>query len=199
MDYKLLEEALVLSAKAHAGQTRKGTDIPYITHPVALAMTLIDLGCADEVVAAALLHDVVEDTSISLADIEQKFGPEITEIVRGVSEPDREASWEERKQHTIDKLRHAPLPIKLVSCADKLHNIRSMIRDYAKLGETLWERFNRGKDRQAWYYRGLAESLPYGIEQPEQYPIFGQFVQEVDKLFGHKKINVYELETRFLP
>ncbi|MFQ5578151.1 MAG: HD domain-containing protein [Anaerolineae bacterium] len=184
MDYELLDRALIFAARAHKGQFRKGTDIPYLAHPVALALTLTELHCSDDVIAAALLHDVVEDTDVSLAEIERAFGPAIAAIVAAVSEPDRDAPWETRKQHTINKLRRAPLPVKLVACADKLHNIRAIARDHAALGDALWKRFGRGKQKQAWYYRGLAQSLPHGLQQPEKYPIFARFVQEVDNFFG---------------
>jgi len=186
MDYKLFDKTLIFAARAHESGYRKGTDIPYIIHPVGVAMILLEASASDEVIAAALLHDVVEDTDITPAQIEQEFGPEIAQLVRSVSEPDRDAPWEDRKQHTIDKLRYAPLPVKLLACADKLHNIRSIARDHAELGDAVWDRFNRGKEEQAWYYRNLAQSLPFDVEKPEQYPIFAQFAQEVDQLFAYE-------------
>lgn len=184
VDITLFEKALVFAAKAHDGQYRKGTDIPYITHPVALATMLMTMDCPDAVIIAALLHDVIEDTPTTAEEIEAEFGAEIAELVQAVSEPDRDAPWEARKQHTIDKLRHAPLSVKLIACADKTHNLHSMARDYNKLGDDLWKRFNRGKAEQAWYYRSLAKSLAMGIDQPKNYPIFAKFASEVDNLFG---------------
>ena len=184
MDNHLFDRALIFAARAHDGHYRKGTDIPYITHPVALATMLIEIDCPDEVVVAALLHDVVEDTAVTLAMVEAEFGDRVAELVRAVTEPDREAPWEVRKQHTLDKLRHAPLPVKLLACADKLHNLRSIARDYAEVGERLWARFNRDKEKQAWYYRGLVDSLSTGLSQPERYPILAQFEREVALLFG---------------
>jgi len=184
MDQHLFDQALVFAAKAHQGQYRKGTDIPYITHPVALAMMLLELNCADEVIIAALLHDVVEDTAVTLAAVEAEFGEQVSNLVQAVTEPDREAEWEVRKTHTIHKLRQAPLPGKLLACADKLHNIRSIHRDYEAVGEQVWQRFKRAKTEQAWYYRGLAESLSHGIPNLDSYPIFATFQQEVNQLFG---------------
>lgn len=186
MNYKLLDKALIFAAKAHDGQYRKGADIPYFAHPVALAMILLDLNCDDELIIAALLHDVVEDTKVTLADIKTTFGSKVADIVQAVSEPNRNAPWEVRKQHTINKLKEAPLPIKLLACADKLHNISAIVRDYNQLGENLWQRFNRGKEKQAWYYRSLAKSLPHDVTELDKYPIFNQFVQEVYNLFGEE-------------
>ena len=181
---ELIDRALNFAAKAHQGQYRKGTDIPYIVHPVGVAMILMEINAPDEVIVAGLLHDVVEDTNATLLQLEADFGPEIARLVAGASEPDRSAAWEERKQHTIDYLRRAPLFVKLVACADKLHNIRTLSRDYAALGDAVWGRFNRGKTQQAWYYRALAQSLPKGVASPERYPVFEWFSQEVENLFG---------------
>jgi (p)ppGpp synthase/HD superfamily hydrolase len=149
-----------------------------------LAAMLMDMDCPNDVIVAALLHDVVEDTSTTLAEIKTEFGDPIADLVQAVTEPDRDAAWEVRKQYTIDKLCAAPLPVKLLACADKLHNLRSMVRDHAEVGEAIWARFKRGKEQQAWYYRGLAASLMAGLEQPEKYPIFEQFQREVADVFG---------------
>jgi len=185
MNFERLNHALIIAARAHDGQRRKGTDIPYIIHPVSMAMKLLTMGCTEDVVIAALLHDTVEDTDLTLDDVARKFGASVAELVAAASEPEHStARWETRKQHTIEFLRDAPLPVKLLTCADKLHNIRAIAHDFSKLGEKVWERFARGREKQAWYYRGLAESLHHGVESPEQYPIFAEFAQEVDNLFG---------------
>lgn len=185
INFDRLNRALIFAARAHDGQQRKGTDIPYIIHPVMLAMKLLSMDCSENVIIAALLHDTVEDTAITLEDISREFGAEVAELVAGASEPDHgHARWEIRKQHTIDFLRTAPLPVKLIACADKLHNIQSMQRDFAAMGEKVWERFARGREKQAWYYRGLAESLLAGVAAPEKYPIFAKFAEAVDNLFG---------------
>lgn len=155
----LIDEAIAFAAHAHRKQTRKGTKIPYISHPYAVGMILQKAGCKEEVVAAGILHDTLEDTKTTREQLLERFGPTVLEIVEGCSEPDKEASWEERKQHTLDYLRTAPLEVRLVACADKLHNIRSVARDLEKHGEETWERFKRGRDRQQWYYAGLVDSL----------------------------------------
>jgi (p)ppGpp synthase/HD superfamily hydrolase len=159
----LLEAALAFAAVAHQGQRRKGTAVPYIVHPVGVMLVLMAAGETDaEVLAAALLHDTVEDAGITLAELRQKFGDRVAEIVVGCSEPDRRAAWEVRKQHTVAYLRTAPRAVQLVAAADKLHNLRSLAADYAEVGEPLWQRFKRGRAAMAWYYHAVVDSLKAG-------------------------------------
>jgi (p)ppGpp synthase/HD superfamily hydrolase len=159
----LLEAALAFAAVAHQGQKRKGSPVPYIVHPVGVMLMLMEAGeTDDEVLAAALLHDTVEDTGTTLAELRQKFGDRVAEIVAGCSEPDKRAAWEVRKQHTVDYLRTAPRAVQLVAAADKLHNLRSLAADYAELGDRLWQRFKRGPDAMAWYYQAIIASLKAG-------------------------------------
>jgi hypothetical protein len=183
-----INKALELSAKAHLKQIRKGTDIPYITHPYAVGMILLNAGCPEEIVIAGILHDTVEDTVVTLDDIKTAFGEEVASIVAACSEPDKDLDWEERKQHTIDELKNAPVGIQYVACADKLHNISTMIDEHERIGDEVWKRFKRGKDQQGWYYRGLLGSLsngPIGYE-----PIYREFKLAVESLFGeHENIN----------
>lgn len=164
MTHSLIETALIFAARAHDGQRRKSTDVPYIVHPVGVMLILMETGETDpELLAGALLHDTVEDTKVTLAEVRDRFGPRVAEIVAGCSEPAKsEYAWEARKQHTIAHLKTAPRAVQLVSAADKLHNLRSMMADYVIQGEALWTRFNRDRDRIAWYYRSVAASLRAG-------------------------------------
>lgn len=181
----LLDEALVFAAKAHQGQFRKGTDIPYISHPYAVGLILQGAGCREEVVAAGILHDLLEDTEITLDQLREEFGQEIAGIVEGCSEPEHdELPWETRKEHTIAYLKSAPMEIRMVTCADKLHNLRSMLVDYRRVGEALWERFKRGREKQEWYYRGLAASLGSNLGSSELERIFRQYEAAVGEVFG---------------
>lgn len=183
-DY-LLDQALALAAKAHKDQVRKGTDIPYISHPYAVGLILQKAGCREEVVAAGILHDLLEDTEVTLERIQKEFGAEIAAIVEGCSEPGHdELSWETRKEHTIVYLKTAPADVRLVACADKSHNVRSMLADYQKVGEDLWQRFKRGWEQQGKYYRGLVESLGNRMDSPEFEWIYRQFEAVVGELFG---------------
>ena len=178
-----LDSALIFAARAHNKQNRKGTDIPYIVHPVGVMLTLIECGESDpELLAAALLHDTVEDTGATLNQLREKFGERVARIVEGCSEPDKNDSWENRKSHTIDYLKTAPHEIQLVSAADKLHNLRSMITDYEEMGDMLWSRFKRGKDDIAWYYRSVLASLREG--ELKDHLIVRKMEEEIKKLFG---------------
>jgi (p)ppGpp synthase/HD superfamily hydrolase len=174
-----VETAIEWAAKAHKNQYRKGTDMPYVSHPYAVGMMLAQAGCEEEVIIAAILHDTVEDTEVTLEDIRNQFGSRVAVIVEGCSEPDKELPWEERKQHTLDYLRTAPIEVCMVACADKLHNVRSMLVEYQEQGERTWERFNRGREKQAWYYRGLVKSLEHQLENQKFYLEFKSYVEKL--------------------
>ena len=176
--------AIEFATKAHRGQYRKGTRIPYIIHPLNVAKILIEQDCANEVVVAGLLHDTVEDTPVTLSDIHNAFGPTVTALVKASSEPDRSDMWENRKQHTLDFLKTAPREVLLISCADKLDNIRSMRQGYAALGEPFWDRFNRPKAKQTWYYQSLAQLFIQRIDDEGTKTLFTEFEDEVNKIFG---------------
>ncbi|MGA1876207.1 MAG: HD domain-containing protein [bacterium] len=180
----LIDRAIEIAAQAHQKQFRKGTDIPYITHPYAVGMLLLRAGCSDEVVIAGLLHDTLEDTVLSLDEIRRQFGEAVSEIVKGCSEPDRSLPWEQRKERTIVFLRTAPIEIRWVVCADKLHNIRSMMKDFHILGDQLWKRFHRGRKEQGWYYRGIVQSLWHRLTDLPPASLFHELKKEVDTLFG---------------
>ncbi|MTI60786.1 MAG: HD domain-containing protein [Firmicutes bacterium] len=153
------ERAVNFAARAHQGQLRKGTETPYIVHPYMVGMILYGENCADEVIVAGILHDTIEDTSVKAKDIEEEFGKQIRDIVVGVSEPDKNLPWRVRKEHTINYLREAPLNERLVICADKLHNISSIIEEYNSQGEGLWDKFTGKRDEQEWYYQSIVDIL----------------------------------------
>ena len=183
-DPNLVDSALIFAAHAHQHQRRKSTDIPYIVHPVGVMLTLIQCGESDpELLAAALLHDTVEDTGVTLAQLRDQFGPRVAAIVEGCSEPDKRDSWENRKQHTIAYLQTAPRDVQLVSAADKFHNLRSMMTDYAEQGDVLWERFKRGRASIAWYYRAVTDSLLAG--ELRTHPLIQQLDKAVRVFFDH--------------
>ncbi|MBI4870456.1 MAG: bifunctional (p)ppGpp synthetase/guanosine-3',5'-bis(diphosphate) 3'-pyrophosphohydrolase [Candidatus Riflebacteria bacterium] len=154
-----LEQAIQVAAVAHAGQFRKGTEIPYLVHPVAVAMMLQRAGCDEDVVIAGLLHDTLEDTSLDAGVIRERFGERVLALVQSCSEPQKSAPWEDRKRHTLALLESAAPDVRLVACADKLHNIRSIACDSMNEGEGFWQRFRRGKESQGWYYRSLVALL----------------------------------------
>ena len=153
-----IEEAIEVAAEAHQGQYRKGTDTPYITHPYAVGLILMEAGYSDAVIIAGILHDTVEDTDLTLEYIRERFGDAIANIVDGCSE-NKALRWRARKTERIEALRTASLEICIVTCADKLHNLRTIISEYDLIGDTVWERFHGGVEDQAWYYRSILGAI----------------------------------------
>jgi (p)ppGpp synthase/HD superfamily hydrolase len=181
----MIDLAIEVAVRAHQNQVRKGTDIPYITHPIAVGIILAKAGCPDEIVVAGILHDTVEDTKVTLDNVREKFGDKIASIVQGVSEPDTSLPWEERKRHTLDYLKTAPPAVRLVACADKLHNIRTIATEHKKIGDQVWERFRKGRSDQEGYYRGLVESLCNRPDNQGHESLFQQLKSEVEDFFGN--------------
>ena len=161
----MIEKAVRFAAKAHEGTTRKGKERPYILHPVEVMTIVAGLTEDEEVISAAVLHDTVEDTDVTTRDIRQSFGERVERLVMAESEDKMkdlppEASWELRKQATIDHLWTLDRDAKLICLGDKLANIREMSRDYAQIGDKLWERFNqKDKRKHAWYYSSICDIL----------------------------------------
>jgi (p)ppGpp synthase/HD superfamily hydrolase len=179
----LIDRAIEAAVKAHQKQKRKGTTIAYITHPFAVAVMLAGAGCSEEVVAAGILHDTMEDARIKLSRIREEFGEEVALLVGKCSEPDKRRSWKKRKQHTLDSLKGAGLKVKFVVCADKLHNIRTIARDYRTAGERVWRRFRRGREDQKWYYTSLVESLRSREENASYGKLYKEFKKKVKEVF----------------
>lgn len=173
--------AIEFALKAHDGQTRKGSGIPYISHPYSVGMILARYGYEAETIAAGILHDTLEDTAATESDLRNEFGEGVTALVKGASEPDKSLPWEERKWHTIEFLKTAPLDMRLVAAADKLHNLLSLERDLAMAGDSIWSRFKRGKNRQEWYYRSVAEAI--ASDRENESPLFGELLDAVSRVF----------------
>ena len=153
-----LNRAIIFATERHAGQVRKGTDTPYIVHPLETMLILSNMHADLNVQIAGLLHDVVEDTDTSLEEIAALFGDDVAALVGHHSE-DKSKSWAERKTTAIYALKQADDRIKMLVLADKLSNLRSIARDYAELGDAVWKRFNAPKEKQAWYYNGILDAL----------------------------------------
>lgn len=181
-----IHEAINYAAKRHAGQVRKSTSLPYLVHPMEVMGILIENACSEDVVVAGILHDVIEDTcddndiirDIVRKEIKNRFGENVLKIVNSESE-DKSKSWKERKQATLDSLKHDSLEVRLVCCADKLSNIMSIRADKEKLGDKVFDRFNAPKENLAWYYKGVLESLNL-----EGYRMFEEYKNCVTEVFG---------------
>ena len=176
-----IEKAIIFAAKAHRNQTRKGTDIPYITHPFAIGMYLQKANCSEEVVAAGILHDTIEDTETTYDDLKESFGEYRANLVLAASEHDKSLPWEVRKQHTIDMLKEASLEEVQVIVADKLHNLKSIRTDLNQNGDSIWQRFNRGKRDQHWYYASIVKTLS---ARKKQCHMIDELEREVIAVFG---------------
>ena len=154
----LLEKAIHFVTSKHAGQLRKGTTIPYIVHPLEVMNILRTMGADTNLLIAGLLHDTVEDTDTTVDEIIDLFGTDVGCLVAGHSE-DKSKTWKQRKIHAIRHLADADIRFKMLVMADKVSNLRSIAADYQALGDQLWARFNAPKEKQAWYYSGIQDSL----------------------------------------
>jgi (p)ppGpp synthase/HD superfamily hydrolase len=163
-------EALSYAARVHRDQIRKGTQVPYITHLLAVAAIVGENGGTEEEVVAALLHDAPEDQGGEerLADIRERFGEGVADIVAGNTDTfeDPKPPWRERKVRYVARIAHEPESVRLVSAADKLHNARSILADLRSVGDELWQRFNGGKEGTLWYYRALVEAFETAGSNP---------------------------------
>ena len=157
------EEAFLYAADLHSTQVRKGSSVPYISHLMSVAGLTLEYGGGEDEAIAALLHDAVEDQGgePTREEILKRFGPRVTEIVDGCTDTDQEPKppWRPRKEEYVAHVRQAPLEVRLVSACDKLHNARSLVRDYRIYGEAIWSRFSGKREGMLWYYRTLVEAL----------------------------------------
>ncbi|RJR52654.1 MAG: bifunctional (p)ppGpp synthetase/guanosine-3',5'-bis(diphosphate) 3'-pyrophosphohydrolase [Desulfobacteraceae bacterium] len=185
--HELLPESLIraiyVASKAHLHQSRKSEDLPFITHPFGVGIILARAGCPEEVIVAGILHDTVEDTPLTLDDIRREFGERVASIVASSSEPDRSLPWEKRKAHTVESVKSAVLEVKMVVCADKLHNVKTIDSKKREIGEQVWERFRRGREKQEWYYRALAENLSDETEHQGYRMLLAEYRGAVERLF----------------
>ena len=155
--------AFLFAADKHAGQTRKASTIPYIAHLMGVASLVLESGGDEDLAIAALLHDVVEDCGGApmLREVRRRFGTRVAKIVEGCTDTDvsPKPPWRERKEWYIRHLRSADADTRLVSAADKLNNVRSILTDYREVGESIWARFKGGREGTIWYYRALRDEF----------------------------------------
>lgn len=173
-----LSEAFEFARLAHKGQLRKGTSIPYLTHPMAVCALALSFGASEDEAIAAMLHDTAEDGggNAALVDILKTFGPEVEAIVRACSdsltvEPDQKAPWHERKRHHLEGLASAGRPVRLVAASDKLHNLQSILADLKTEGPNLWNRFKACPKDQLWYYTSCLTLLGTDATEPWASPL----------------------------
>lgn len=165
LDTTLFDRAAIYAVKAHAGTERRGKGFPYIIHPMEAAEIVSTITPDQELLAAAVLHDVVEDTDITVEELRAEFGDRIADLVASESDTFQEGlseaeSWHDRKQEGIERLRKASRDAKIVALGDKLSNMRAIARDYSLQGDAFWSLFHVSDPREhAWRYRALADAL----------------------------------------
>ena len=188
MEYlsSLLCQATRLAAQAHDGAYRKGGRAPYLLHVMETAEIVGTMTEDEDVLAAAVLHDVLEDTSVTEVELRETVGGHVTELVLAVSENKRreqpaEMTWRLRKQESVERLLKEPrLEVKMIALGDKLSNIRALQRDYGILGEQVWERFNnKSKAEQGWYYQAVTDAL----QDLNVYPVWHELANLVWEVF----------------
>ena len=165
LDTTLLDRAIIFAVRAHAGTERRGKGFPYIVHPMEAVEIVATMTPDQELLAAAVLHDTVEDTDVTIEQIRTEFGERVASFVAAESDephqrPDSVENWRDRKQAAINRIARASRDAKIVALGDKLSNMRAIARDYALQGDALWDLFHAKdpKDHE-WHYRGLADAL----------------------------------------
>jgi (p)ppGpp synthase/HD superfamily hydrolase len=181
------EEALIFATRLHAGQKRKGKDLPYISHLLSVAALVFEANGDDEEVIAALLHDAVEDQGgvETLLEIRRRFGERVAMIVEGCSDSfsTPKPPWLERKASYLIHLSSASTEVRRVSLADKLHNARTILSDLEEHGDATWSRFNGGRQGSLWYYQSLVEIFQES-ETGFMLREFTRVVQEIQRISG---------------
>ena len=187
LDTTLLDRAIVYAVRAHAGTERRGKGFPYIVHPLEAVEIVATMTADQELLAAAALHDTVEDTDVTIEQIRAEFGDRVASFVAAESDephqrPDSVENWRARKQAAIDRIACASHDAKMVALGDKLSNMRAIARDYAVQGDALWNLFH-AKDRKdhEWHYRGLADAL----NELRDTFAYKEFEQLINQVFDH--------------
>ncbi|MEZ4226778.1 MAG: HD domain-containing protein [Polyangiaceae bacterium] len=162
-----LDDALALASDAFRSIRRKGSGVPYLSHLLSVAALVAEHGGDEDQIVAALLHDVLEDIRhISADDLEARFGKRVRDYVVALSDTTEHPKppWEERKRAYLQLLRYKGADLKLISAADKLHNASTMVRDYAVVGDALWDRFTATREQTLWYYREVHAALSHDFD-----------------------------------
>lgn len=181
----MINKALEVAILAHKGQVRKGSKVPYILHcmeagVIGASLCTKDNNIDEELVAAAILHDVIEDTGLTYEDLSKNFNERVLKLIRLQSE-DKSKTWQERKEATIESLRNnQDIEFERVILADKLSNLRAIYRDYQMLGDNLWGRFNiKEKEKHKWYYSSIGKELKH-LKATREYREYMELLEVFD-------------------
>ena len=178
-----IHQAIIYATEHHADQLRKGTNLPYIVHPMEVMTILSRMNADEALLMAGILHDTIEDTNATRAEIAALFGEETAALVDAHTEKQKSLPWWERKLAAIEHLRTAPRPVKLLIMADKLSNLRSMAHDYAIIGDQLWKRFCADGTMQAKYYGLSIEALKDMESDPDAAWAYQELKQLYQQVF----------------
>ncbi|MBP5673201.1 MAG: bifunctional (p)ppGpp synthetase/guanosine-3',5'-bis(diphosphate) 3'-pyrophosphohydrolase [Victivallales bacterium] len=184
IDTSLVDKAIIYAVNAHKGVPRRGRDFPYIVHPLEALTIVATMTSEPELLAAAVLHDVVEDTPCTVEDIRREFGDRVADLVDAETEKhdhsrSREESWYDRKNAALEELKHAGRDVKIVALGDKLSNMRAIARDYVRYGDDFWQQFHAKDPRShAWRFRALVEAMAE-LKGMEAYEEFAALVEKV--------------------
>lgn len=174
----IIEKAVRVSVAAHKDQIRKGDDLPYIIHPFMVALKLAKYNFPDTVIAAALTHDVLEDTETTEEKLREDLGDDVVDIVKAVTN-DESLSWEEKKEKYVETVRNGSEGAKAVATADKIHNLESLLIAHSIQGPELWKRFNRGKEKKLWFEHKVLQMLQDTWHHP--------LIEEYERLLDQEK------------
>ncbi len=176
----LVEKALRIMLVAHGQQKRKTDGSLYVIHPMMVAAKLAKLEFPDEVVAAAMIHDVLEDTDYPEQKLRQELGDKVVDIILPLSE-DKSLEWEDRKQKYIEAVKNASPETKAVSIADKIHNLENIIVTHQTMGADIWTKFNRGKDKKMWFEQEMLKAFKSSWHHP-MIAEYEKLIEQVEKL-----------------
>lgn len=182
LETSLFDKAVKLAVEAHSGTERRCKGYPYIIHPMEAAAIVATMTNDQEMLAAAILHDVVEDTDVTLEQIRELFGDRVATLVQHETAPsDKNLTWRERKAIQLQQLAAAPLDSKIVALGDKLSNMQGITVDFRQIGDEIWKRFHapNGKPDVEWYYRSLAAAL----SDLSETVAYQEFVKLIEKVF----------------
>ena len=192
----IIEEAVRFAIDRHHGQVRKGTDMPYILHPLEVMTILNEMQAEKEVVIAGVLHDTVEDTNTNINEIRDRFGSTVADLVSAHTE-DKSKSWGERKQKEIESIKTGSYNLQRLILADKLSNMRSIAIDYSSMGDKVFDRFNMPKEAQSLYYSSIIDELTEIHIQ--HIPEIHKFYWELSDLYKDVFVEFfYDVETEKL-
>ena len=189
LDTTLLDRAILFAVRAHSGTERRGKGFPYIVHPLEAVSIAATITSDQEILAAAALHDTVEDTDITIEQIRAGFGDRVASLVTAetdivIAGRSDEESWHDRKQAAIDRLARVPRDAKIVAMGDKLSNMRAIARDHYTKGDAIWSIFRVHDPKEhEWHYRGLADSL----RELDDTFAFQEFEWLINRVFGKKE------------